>query len=64
MNEKAEIKSFFDSDAGALSSGSNTPASKFCSIIDSIMEIDDAAGRMACEIAGEIIEYIQQNDLN
>lgn len=64
MTVKPEVKGFFDEATNTVSYVVKDPASKACAIIDSVMDIDYAAGRISYESADEIIRYVQQHGLN
>ncbi|WP_162651875.1 MBL fold metallo-hydrolase [Lentilitoribacter sp. Alg239-R112] len=63
MNNKPEVKAFFDEATNTISYVVKDPTSSSCAIIDSVMDIDYAAGRITYEHADMIIAYIQSNDL-
>ena len=60
---KPEVKAFFDADSNTISYVVKDPTSNSCAVIDSVMDIDYAAGRIAFEHADEIIAYIRENGL-
>jgi glyoxylase-like metal-dependent hydrolase (beta-lactamase superfamily II) len=60
---KPEVTAFFDSATNTISYVVRDPASPNCAVIDSVMDIDYAAGRITCDSADRIIDYIQQNSL-
>ncbi|WP_206057236.1 MBL fold metallo-hydrolase [Nitratireductor sp. XY-223] len=63
MSVKPEVKAFFDPATNTISYVVRDPASNACAVVDSVMDIDYAAGRITYEHADEIIEYIRQNGL-
>ena len=63
MSVKPQVKAFFDPATNTISYVVRDPASKSCAVVDSVMDIDYAAGRITYEHADEIIDYIRQNDL-
>ena len=63
MNVKPEIKEFFDEATNTISYIVKDPASQSCAIIDSVMDIDYAAGRITYDHADELIAYIEKNNL-
>ena len=63
MKLKAEITHFFDSESSTFSYVVKDPQSLSCAVIDTVMDIDYAAGRIAYEHADEIIDHIRQRDL-
>ncbi|MSU88013.1 MBL fold metallo-hydrolase [Rhodobacteraceae bacterium 2CG4] len=58
-----EVEAFFDPESNTFSYVVKDPASDACAVIDSVMDIDYAAGRIAFEHADQIIEYIRSNGL-
>ena len=63
LSVKPTVKGFFDPVSNTISYVVKDPASNACAIVDSVMDIDYAAGRITYEHADEIIAYIQENDL-
>ena len=63
MSVKPDVKAFFDPDTNTISYVVKDPASNSCAVVDSVMDIDYAAGRLSYDNADEIISYIQSNDL-
>ncbi|MGS4886642.1 MBL fold metallo-hydrolase [Roseibium sp. MB-4] len=59
-----EVKAFFDPATNTISYVVKDPASKACAVVDSVMDIDYAAGRITYDHADEIITYIQDKDLD
>ena len=60
---KPDVKAFFDEETFTASFVVKDPNSNACAIIDSVMDIDYAAGRITTDSADEIISYVQDNDL-
>ncbi|HBZ42914.1 MAG TPA: MBL fold metallo-hydrolase [Maritimibacter sp.] len=60
---KPDVKMFFDPQSNTFSYVVKDPNSSSCAIVDSVMDIDYAAGRISYEHADEIIKYVQDNDL-
>jgi len=60
---KPDVKAFFDPATNTISYVVKDPNSSACAVIDSVMDIDYAAGRITYEHADEIIDYVKQNDL-
>ena len=58
ISVKPEIHSFFDEATNTISYVVRDPASTSCAVIDSVMDIDYAAGRIAYESADAIIAFI------
>ncbi|WP_417249093.1 MBL fold metallo-hydrolase [Celeribacter sp.] len=63
MSVEPEVKAFFDPATWTISYVVKDPASNACAVVDSVMDIDYAAGRISYESADEIIKYVQDNDL-
>lgn len=57
------VESFFDTVTNTISHVVRDPASDACAVIDSVMDIDYAAGRITYEHADRIIDFIQRNGL-
>jgi glyoxylase-like metal-dependent hydrolase (beta-lactamase superfamily II) len=63
MHIHPDIESFFDPQTNTISYVVMDPGSASCAVIDSVMDIDYAAGRITYEHADEIIAYIQKHKL-
>ncbi|MES0883413.1 MBL fold metallo-hydrolase [Roseibium sp. SCP14] len=63
MAVKPEVKAFFDPATNTISYVVKDPATNACAVVDSVMDIDYAAGRITYDHADEIIAYIQDNGL-
>jgi glyoxylase-like metal-dependent hydrolase (beta-lactamase superfamily II) len=63
MHIHPEIKSFFDPQTNTISYVVMDPGSTSCAVIDSVMDINYAAGRITYEHADEIIAYIEKYKL-
>ncbi len=63
LSVKPEVKAFFDEPTNTVSYVVKDPNSNACAVIDSVMDIDYAAGRITYNSADAIIAYIRQNDL-
>jgi glyoxylase-like metal-dependent hydrolase (beta-lactamase superfamily II) len=63
MTVKPEVTAFFDEQTNTISYVVKDPNSQACVIVDSVMDIDYAAGRISYESANEIIDFVQKNDL-
>jgi len=59
-----DVTGFFDEDSNTISYVVTDPASKSCAVIDSVLDIDYAAGRITYDHADEIIAHIQSNGLS
>ncbi|QDC11371.1 MBL fold metallo-hydrolase [Oceanicola sp. D3] len=58
-----EVKAFFDEATNTISYVVKDPASEHCAVIDSVMDIDYAAGRITYDNADEIIAYVREHGL-
>ncbi len=63
LDVKPEVTAFFDAPTNTISYVVKDPASRSCAVIDSVMDIDYAAGRITYDHADEIIDYIKSSDL-
>ncbi|MCQ0988198.1 MBL fold metallo-hydrolase [Jiella marina] len=63
LDVKPQVKGFFDTATNTISYVVKDPASKACAIVDSVMDIDYAAGRISYTHADEIIAYVKDHDL-
>jgi glyoxylase-like metal-dependent hydrolase (beta-lactamase superfamily II) len=63
LSMKPEVTAFFDEPTNTISYVVRDPGSNGCAIIDSVMDIDYAAGRISYESADSIIAFIQKNGL-
>ena len=54
---------FFDKDSNTISYVVKDPGSNACAVIDAVMDIDYAAGRLSYESADRIIGFIKDNGL-
>jgi glyoxylase-like metal-dependent hydrolase (beta-lactamase superfamily II) len=60
---KPEVTPFFDALTNTVSYVVKDPGSKACAVIDAVMDIDYAAGRIAYDSANKIIAFITQHGL-
>jgi glyoxylase-like metal-dependent hydrolase (beta-lactamase superfamily II) len=58
-----EVTAFFDADTNTVSYVVRDPATDICAIIDSVMDIDYAAGRISYDHADQIAAFVQANGL-
>lgn len=58
-----EVTAFFDECSNTISYVVKDPNSASCAIVDSVMDIDYAAGRITSKHADELIDFVQKNDL-
>ena len=63
MSVKPEVTAFFDPATNTISYVVKDPASTSCAVIDSVMDIDYAAGRITYDSADKIIAFIESNGL-
>ena len=63
MNQKPDVKAFFDQQSNTISYVVKDPQSEFCAVIDAVMQFDYAAGRLSYDSADEMINYISGNQL-
>jgi glyoxylase-like metal-dependent hydrolase (beta-lactamase superfamily II) len=63
LSVKPEVTAFFDEPTNTISYVVRDPGSNGCAAIDSVMDIDYAAGRISYESADAIIAFIQKNGL-
>ena len=63
MTIQPDVTAFFDPATNTLSYVVKDPASKSCVVIDSVMDIDYAAGRISYGSADRIIDHIRSHDL-
>jgi glyoxylase-like metal-dependent hydrolase (beta-lactamase superfamily II) len=58
-----QVEPFFDEQTNTISYVLRDPGSSSCAVLDSVMDIDYAAGRIFYENADRIIDYIRRNGL-
>lgn len=63
ISVKPEVEAFFDPATNTISYVVKGPSSNACAVIDSVMDIDYAAGRITYAHADAIIDYIRKNEL-
>ena len=63
LSVKPDVTAFFDEPTNTVSYIVKDPGSNACAIVDSVMDIDYAAGRIGYELADALIAFIQENDL-
>ncbi len=63
MNIKPDVTAFFDEATNTISYVVKDPESSSCAVVDSVMDIDYAAGRLSYENADRIIAFIRENAL-
>ena len=61
--EQPEVMAFFDAQTNTISYIVKEPGGNACAVIDSVMNMDYAAGRITFESADEIIQTIEDRGL-
>ena len=64
ISVKPEVTAFFDEPSNTISYVVKDPESEVCAIIDSVMDIDYAAGRITFDAADKIIAFIRERGLS
>ncbi len=64
FDHKPEVIAFFDEPTNTFSYVVKDPSSNACAVVDSVMEIDYAAGRLSLVGADKIIQHIRDNKLS
>ncbi|MFO1201185.1 MAG: MBL fold metallo-hydrolase [Tabrizicola sp.] len=64
LSVKPEVKGFFDPATNTISYIVKDPASSACAIVDSVMDIDYAAGRITYDHADELIAHVRDHGLS
>ncbi len=60
---RPEVTGFFDPDTNTISYVVKDPASSACAVIDSVLDLDYAAGRLATSSADRIIAFVRGHGL-
>jgi glyoxylase-like metal-dependent hydrolase (beta-lactamase superfamily II) len=63
MDLVPEVTAFFDQATNTISYVVTDPETRVCAVIDSVMDIDYAAGRITYDHADQIIAYIREHGL-
>ena len=63
MSLKPEVTGFFDPETNTISYVVKDPHSSSCAVIDSVMDIDYAAGRISHAAADKLIAHIRERGL-
>ncbi|WP_439500851.1 MBL fold metallo-hydrolase [Aminobacter ciceronei] len=63
MSVKPQVEAFFDPTTNTISYVVEDPSSNACAVIDSVMDIDYAAGRITYDHADAIIDHIRKHGL-
>jgi len=64
LDQKPIVNGFFDDSSNTVSYVVKDPTSAACAIVDSVLDIDYAAGRLNYTHAQELIAFIQANELS
>ena len=64
MDVKPEVQAFFDEATNTISYIVKDPGSNACAIVDSVMDIDYAAGRITYDHADELIRQVETQGLS
>jgi glyoxylase-like metal-dependent hydrolase (beta-lactamase superfamily II) len=63
MNTKPHVTAFFDEPTNTVTYVVKDPASKSCAVIDSVLDIDYAAGRITYDSANQVIDFVKKSNL-
>ena len=63
LTVKPEVTPFFDPATNTISYVVKDPGSDACAVVDSVMDIDYAAGRISYESADAIIAFVRDRGL-
>ena len=63
MAMKPDVEAFFDSGTNTISYVVSDPKTKACAVVDSVMDIDYASGRITHDHADRIVDHITSNEL-
>ena len=63
LSVKPEVIAFFDEPTNTVSYVVKDPSSNACAVIDSVMDLDYAAGRISYGSADEIIRCVHEQGL-
>lgn len=64
LSVKPDVTAFFDEPTNTVSYVVKDPNSKSCAIVDSVMDIDYAAGRITYDSANELIAFVLKHGLS
>ncbi len=64
MNSKPAVTPFFDEQSSTFSYVVKDPLSNACAIVDPVLDIDYAAGKLIYDGADEIVRFVQENRLD
>ena len=63
MAMKPDVEAFFDAATNTISYVVSDPKTKACAVVDSVMDIDYASGRITHDHADRIVDHITSNKL-
>lgn len=63
MSMKPDVEAFFDAETNTISYVISDPKTKACAVVDSVMDIDYASGRITHDHADKIVAFITANGL-
>jgi glyoxylase-like metal-dependent hydrolase (beta-lactamase superfamily II) len=63
MSMKPDVEAFFDAVTNTISYVISDPKTKACAVVDSVMDIDYASGRITHDHADRIVDHITSNQL-
>ena len=63
MATKPDVEAFFDAATNTISYVISDPSTNACAVVDSVMDIDYASGRITHDHADRIVDHIRSNDL-
>ena len=63
LNVKPDVTAFFDEPTNTVSYVVKDPGSNACAVIDSVMDIDYAAGRISYKSADKIVRFVEEHGL-
>ena len=64
LNTRPAVEAFFDPVSSTISYVVQDPASNACAVVDSVLDLDYASGRIKTDSADRMIAFIKDNDLD
>ena len=64
LNTKPAVEAFFDPVSSTISYVVQDPASNACAVVDSVLDLDYASGRIKTDSADRMIAFIKDNNLD
>ena len=64
LNTKPAVEAFFDPVSSTISYVVQDPASNACAVVDSVLDLDYASGRIKTDSADRMITFIKDNNLD